>query len=46
VDGNMVSAIAIALVALPLYYIYATYSNLQKNISAAKLSGLSYVVTR
>jgi hypothetical protein len=42
----MVSAIAIVLIALPLYWIYSTYTSLQKNIGAAKLSGLPYVVTR
>jgi len=42
----MVSAVAIVLIALPLYWIYSTYTSLQKNIRAAKLSGLPYVVTR
>ena len=42
----MVSAVAIVLITLPLYWIYSTYSSLQKNIKAAKLSGLSCVITR
>jgi hypothetical protein len=42
----MVSAVAIVLIALPLYWIYSTYTSLQRNIKAAKLSGLPYVVTR
>jgi hypothetical protein len=44
--GNMVSIIAIVLLALPLYFVYSCYSSLQKNISEAKLSGLPYVITR
>jgi uncharacterized membrane protein len=42
----MVSAVVIVLIALPLYWIYSSYTSLQKNIKAAKLSGLPYVVTR
>jgi hypothetical protein len=42
----MVSAVAIVLIALPLYWIYSTYSSLQKNIKAAKLSGLPCIITR
>ena len=42
----MVSTIAIVLVALPLYWLYSTYTSLQKNVKAAKLSGLPCVVTR
>ena len=42
----MVSAVAIVLIVLPSYLIYSTYTSLQRNIKAAKLSGLPYVVTR
>jgi hypothetical protein len=42
----MVSTVVIVLIALPLYWIYSSYTSLQKNIKAAKLSGLPYVVTR
>ena len=42
----MVSAVAIVLITLPLYWIYSVYTSLQKNIKAAKLSGLPYVVIR
>jgi hypothetical protein len=42
----MVQSIAIVLIAVVSYWFYSIVSGLLKNIRAAKLTGLPYVVTR
>lgn len=42
----MVSALTLALVIIPVYWIYSNVSALLKNIEVAKRSGLPYVVAR
>lgn len=43
---TMASTIAIAVVAIVVYWIYSNISGLLKNIAAAKRSGLPYIIVR
>jgi hypothetical protein len=45
-DAKMVSAGALILLAILVYWICSSVLGLRRNISAAKRSGLPYVVTR
>lgn len=42
----MVSAVSIVVGNAILYSIYSTVSGFQKNLAAAKRSGLPYIITR
>jgi len=42
----MVSTISLILVVIPIYLVYSIVTELRRNITAAKRSGLPYVAAR
>lgn len=42
----MIPLFTLVLATLPIYWVYSNIAGLQKNIAAAKRSGLPYVIAR
>lgn len=43
---EMISLFTLVLTTIPIYWVYSNIAGLQKNVAAAKRSGLPYVIAR